>query len=54
MTKGGLSLDHVGFMVRALDAGAARLRDLGFQLAARSPQLGATPDGAVRAPWATA
>lgn len=54
MTKGGLSLDHVGFMVRDLDAGAARWRDLGFQLAARSPQMGATPDGAVMAPWATA
>ena len=54
MTDGGLSLDHVGFMVRDLDAGEKRWRDLGFQLAARSPQMGATPDGAVMAPWATA
>lgn len=54
MTENGLSLDHVGFMVRDLDAGAARWRKLGFQLAPRSPQMGATPDGAVMAPWATA
>ena len=54
MTEASLSLDHVGFMVRDLDAGEARWRDLGFQLAARSPQMGATPDGKVMAPWATA
>ena len=53
MTEDGLSLDHVGFMVRDLDAGAARWRDLGFHLAPRSPQMGKTPD-AVMAPWATA
>jgi len=54
MTDNGLSLDHVGFMVWDLDAGEARWRKLGFQLASRSPQMGATPDGAVMAPWATA
>lgn len=54
MNDGGLSLDHVGFMVRDLDAGERRWRALGFQLAPRSPQMGATPDGAVMAPWATA
>lgn len=53
MGNDGLSLDHVGFMVRDLDAGEARWRKLGFQLAPRSPQMGATPDGAVMAPWAT-
>ncbi len=40
-------------MVRDLDAGEARWRKLGFQLAPRSPQMGATPDGAVMAPWAS-
>lgn len=54
MTDDGLSLDHVGFMVRDLDAGEKRWRKLGFQVAARSPQMGATPDGATMAPWATA
>ncbi len=54
MTDDGLSLDHVGFIVRDLDAGEARWRDLGFELAPRSPQMGATPDGAIMAPWATA
>jgi catechol 2,3-dioxygenase-like lactoylglutathione lyase family enzyme len=53
MTGNGLSLDHVGFMVRDLDAGAARWRKLGFQLAPRSPQMGATPNGEKMAPWAT-
>ena len=53
MTDDGLSLDHVGFMVRDLDAGEARWRKLGFTLAPRSPQMGATPDCAVMAPWAT-
>lgn len=52
MTGTGLSLDHVGFMVRDLDAGEARWRKLGFRLAPRSPQMGKTPD-AVMAPWAT-
>ncbi len=49
----GLSLDHVGFMVRDLDAGEERWRKLGFQLAPRSPQMGATPDGGIMSPWAT-
>lgn len=53
MTNNGLSLDHVGFMVYDLDAGEARWRKLGFQLAPRSPQMGALPDGTVMAPWAT-
>lgn len=54
MTDNGLSLDHVGFMVWDLDAGEVRWRKLGFQLASRSPQMGATPDGEIMAPWATA
>lgn len=52
MTGEGLSLDHVGFMVRDLDAGEVRWRKLGFRLAPRSPQMGKTPDAAM-APWAT-
>ncbi len=53
MTDDNLSLDHLGFMVRDLDAGAACWQKLGFQLAPRSPQMGATPDGEIMAPWAT-
>jgi len=53
MMNNGLSLDHVGFVVYDLDAGEARWRKLGFQLAPRSPQMGALPDGTVMAPWAT-
>lgn len=48
-----LSLDHVGFMVRDLDAGAARWRRLGFQLSRRSAQMGRVPGKAEMAPWAT-
>jgi catechol 2,3-dioxygenase-like lactoylglutathione lyase family enzyme len=48
-----LSLDHVGFMVRDLDAGAERWRKLGFLLSRRSPQMGKVPGVADMAPWAT-
>ena len=49
----GLSLDHVGFMVRDLDAAADRWRRLGFQLSRRSPQMGRVPGKTEMAPWAT-
>lgn len=49
-----LSLDHFGAMVRNLDAGAECWRKLGFQLAPRSPQMGAVPGGAGMELWATA
>jgi hypothetical protein len=49
-----LSLDHAGFMVRDLDAGAARWARLGFQLSPRSPQIGRVPGQSDMAPWATA
>lgn len=49
-----LSLDHVGFMVRDLDAAAARWERLGFLLSRRSPQMGKVPGESDMAPWATA
>ena len=49
-----LTLDHVGFMLRDLDAGAERWRRLGFRLAPRSPQIGHTRPGGPIEPWATA
>jgi len=49
----GLSLDHAGFMVRDLDAGAARWARLGFQLSPRGPQMGRVPGQPGMAPWAT-
>lgn len=54
MTVPSLSLDHFGAMVRDLDAGAERWRKLGFQLAPRSPQMGAVPGAVDMKPWATA
>ena len=50
----GLSLDHVGFIVRDLDAGAALWTRLGFRLSPRSPQMGRVPGQAEMAAWATA
>lgn len=50
---GDLSLDHVGFMVHDLDAGAARWERLGFKLSRRSPQMGRVPGEDEMAPWAT-
>jgi hypothetical protein len=50
---GDLSLDHVGFMLRDLDAGAERWRKLGFKLSLRSPQMGRVPGESEMAPWAT-
>jgi catechol 2,3-dioxygenase-like lactoylglutathione lyase family enzyme len=50
----GFSLDHVGFMVRDLDAGAALWARLGFRLSPRSPQMGRVPGQLAMAPWATA
>ena len=49
-----LSLDHIGAMVRDLDAGAARWRRLGFNLAPRSPQMGFDRATGAVTPWATA
>jgi hypothetical protein len=54
MTGPGLSLDHVGAMITDLDAGADQWRRLGFQLAPRSPQIGAIRPGGPMEPWATA
>lgn len=50
---GNLSLDHVGFMLRDLDAGAECWRKLGFKLSLRSPQMGRVPGESEMAPWAT-
>ena len=50
---GDLSLDHVGFMLRDLDAGVERWEKLGFKLSRRSPQMGRVPGEAKMAPWAT-
>ncbi len=49
----GLSLDHVGFILRDLDAGAARWARLGFTLSPPSPQMGRVPGQPEMAPWAT-
>ena len=48
-----LSLDHVGFMVRDLDAAVARWERLGFLLSRRSPQMGKVPGESEMAPWAS-
>lgn len=48
-----LSLDHIGCMVRDLDAGAEKWRKLGFQLTARSAQMGRVPGESEMAPWAS-
>ena len=48
-----LSLDHVGFMLRDLDAGAERWQKLGFKLSRRSSQMGKVPGKSEMAPWAT-
>ena len=50
---GDLSLDHVGFMLRDLDAGAERWQKLGFKLSRRSSQMGKVPGESEMAPWAT-
>ena len=50
---GDLSLDHVGFMLRDLDAGVERWEKLGFKLSRRSPQMGRVPGETEMAPWAT-
>ena len=50
---GDLSLDHVGFMLRDLDAGAERWQKLGFKLSRRSSQMGMVPGKSEMAPWAT-
>ena len=50
---GDLSLDHVGFMLRDLDAGAERWQKLGFKLSRRSSQMGKVPGKSEMAPWAT-
>jgi len=50
---GDLSLDHVGFMLRELDAGAERWQKLGFKLSRRSSQMGKGPGKSEMAPWAT-
>jgi catechol 2,3-dioxygenase-like lactoylglutathione lyase family enzyme len=47
------SLDHVGFMVRNLDAAAARWERLGFLLSRRSRQMGKIPGKSDMAPWAS-
>ena len=47
------SLDHVGFMVRNLDAAAARWERLGFLLSRRSRQMGKLPGKSDMAPWAS-
>lgn len=48
-----LSLDHVGAIVRNLDAGAERWRRLGFRLSPRSPQMGFDRATGRTEPWAT-
>ena len=47
------SLDHVGFMVRNLDAAAARWERLGFLLSRRSRQMGKVPGEPDMALWAS-
>jgi len=48
-----LSLDHVGAIVRNLDAGAERWRRLGFRLSPRSQQMGFARATGQTEPWAT-
>ena len=48
------SLDHLGAIVRDLDAGAARWEKLGFLLTPVSRQRGRMPDRNDEGPWATA
>ena len=50
---GDLSLDHVGIMIRDLDAGVERWHKLGFKLSRRSSQMGKVPGESDMAPWAT-
>jgi catechol 2,3-dioxygenase-like lactoylglutathione lyase family enzyme len=50
---GDLSLDHVGIMMRDLDAGVERWHKLGFKLSRRSAQMGMVPGKSGMAPWAT-
>lgn len=49
-----LELDHVGFMVNALDAGEALWRRLGFTLSRRSRQMGFDKASGTTQNWATA
>ena len=52
-----LALDHIGVIVRDLDAGSAALERLGFFLTPESPQMGVEVDEQGRerhVPWATA
>lgn len=48
------SLDHLGAIVRDLEAGATRWEKLGFALAPLSRQRGRMPDREDDGPWATA
>lgn len=48
------SLDHVGAIVRDLEAGAKRWEKLGFALSPSSRQSGRMPDRGEDGPWATA
>ena len=54
MPDAPLSLDHIGAMVRDLDAGAERWRRLGFRLAPRSAQMGYDKATDTTTVWATA
>ena len=54
MPTAPISLDHIGAMVRDLDAGAERWRRLGFKLAPRSPQMGYDKATDSTTLWATA
>ena len=54
MPAPAISLDHIGAMVRDLDAGAERWRRLGFKLAPRSPQMGYDKATDSTTLWATA
>ena len=49
----GLTLDHVGFMVRDLDKGVICWEKLGFKLSPRSSQIGIVPGISDMARWAT-
>lgn len=49
-----IALDHIGAMVRDIEAGADAWRRLGFVLSRRSPQMGFTGPGGALETWATA
>ena len=48
-----VELDHAGYIVNDLEAGAARCQALGFTLSPASPQMGLNADGTF-IPWETA